>query len=858
MKKFIFLLFVFIIGSCSFAVEYNIHKLENGQTVVIQEVKSNPIVTIDTWIKTGSINETDKNNGVSHFLEHLLFKGTKKHPPGEFDNILETKGGITNAATSKDFTHYHITIPSKYFNLAMEMHADMLLNPLVPRKELEMERKVVLEEIAKDLNSPNALVYDNLNNMLYTLHPYKRKVIGKQEIIETITREEIMDYYHTYYTPSNMITIIVGDVNSENALNKVKENFTTEYKKPVKQVYPKEKMLTSQYRKTSTFPTESGYMLIGFRGVKIDDKDSYALDVLGTILGEGRSSIFYQSIKEQQQLAYSISASNSGYKDDGIFFISANFTPEKSEKVENAIFDEIKKVQKDGVTEAQLKLAKNIIEIDTHYARESISNIASEIGYTLVTANDIKYYQNYLDNIKKVTASDVKIAANKYLGVEKSAVSIVLPENNKEVKISNKTESEAKPELISQNYGIEKYRLSNDATVLINPNDVNDIIAISIFSKGGELTEKIPGTASMTASVLTKGTRKYSSAELAQILEDSGIKISPGIRSDAFTLNVLTTKKEYEKTLELLSEIVNNATFDDYEIEKSRNEKLNSIKKSRDNPLNLAIEGYKTLIFEGTPYSNSAKILEKTLPQVQREDIIAYYNKLFDPQNMVISINGNINKEETMAKLGKIFPSKNGQKFDYAKYSIPDLTSQKTATKEIKDLKTDWIIIGWQTPGVLNQKDYASLEIIDAILGTGMSSRLFKNLRVKEGLAYQLGSQFGPQVLKGSLIVFIGTNPENLEIAKSKLLNEVNRFKTEFVGTKELQDAKDKLIGQYIISLETNMDKASTMGWFETSGRGYEFGHDYEKLINSITVSDIIEVANKYFTNNYVLSVVKN
>ena len=166
--------------------------------------------------------------------------------------------------------------------------------------------------------------------------------------------------------------------------------------------------------------------------------------------------------------------------------------------------------------------------------------------------------------------------------------------------------------------------------------------------------------------------------------------------------------------------------------------------------------------------------------------------------------------------------------------------------------------MGWQTDGVNNLKDYATLEVINTILGTGMDSRLFKNLRDKEGLAYQIGSEFAPNVLKGAFITYIGTNPNNLECAKTKMLEEVFKFKTEFVSTKELKEAKDKIIGHYIIAQETNLDKATTIGWFETTGRGYEFNEEYKKLIESVTDSDIIEVANKYLNENYVISVVKD
>jgi len=862
MKKIFISLAIFCLTlSVAYAGDFNVYKLENGQTVVIDEVNTNPIVTIDTWIKTGSVNEDDKNNGVSHFLEHLFFKGSTNHAPGEFDKILETKGAINNAATSKDFTHYYITIPSKDFDLALEMHSDMLLNPLVPRKEMEKERKVVLEEIAKDLNSPGSIVYENLVKMMYKNHPYKRKVIGTKEIIENIPRDEIMAYYNRFYKPSNMVTVIVGDVNSNDVINKIRTNFNKSYEKVEKVTYPKEKQLTKQERTVEYFPVTSGYLLIGFRGVEIDDKDSYALDVLATILGEGRTSVFYKDIKENKQLAYSISASNTGFRDDGIFYISANFTPEKLERLEDEIFTQIEKIQKEGVTYDQLNTAQNMIERETFYERESISNIANEIGYTFVTTDDIKYYKNYLENIKKVTASDVRRVANKYLNRCQSAVSILLPEKKDEVKISFSPSQNGENKLIASYNNTEKYKLSNGTTLLYTDNEANDIVAISIFVKGGEFLETKPGTATLMNAVLLKGTNKYTKDELANLLEDNGIKINSSSGGDALTVTVLTTRNEYQKTLEILHEVLNNALLDDYEIDKAANEKLSKIKKNRDIPFNVAIEEYKTMIYEGSVYSNSTKILEKTLPNITKADVDKYYHSIFNPKNIVVSINGNVDKNLTLCAFSQMFnSSSSSEEIDYDKYSntIKPITTPKTSTKQIKDLKTDWIIIGWQAAGIENQKDWATLQVIDTILGTGMSSRMFKNIRDKEGLAYQLGSQYGANMLKGAFIMYIGTNPENLQKAKDKMFKEIYNLKREFVSTKELNDAKEKLIGRYILSQETNLDKASTIGWFEASNRGFDFDKNYTKLINSVTESDIIKVANKYFNDNYVLSIVKD
>lgn len=860
MKKFIIVAAILVCGNVVWASQAQMYKLDNGQTVVVQEVKNNPIVTIDTWIKTGSIDEEDSNNGVAHFLEHLFFKGTKTHEPGEFDKILETKGAITNAATSKDFTHYYITIPSKDFDLAMNLHGDMILHPLIPRKEMEKERKVVLEEISKDLNSPTKIMQDNLNSMLYTTHPYKRKVIGRSDVIETITRDQVLSFYNKNYSPSNMVTVIIGDVDANHAIEKTKEAFNAEYKKQTKTIYTKEAPLTKQQKKVEYLDTESGYMVIGFRGTPIDDKDSYALDVLATILGDGRSSVLNQVLKEKKRIAFSVDAGNSTFRDDGIFYISANYEPTKCKIVQDTIFNEIEKIQKNGVTDDQLKLAKNIIERSTYYSRESITNIATEIGYTMALTNDIKFYDTYLDNIKNVSKEDVKKVAEKYLGINRSAVSIVLPKSAKEVPVASLTQqAPATAELVSENAQTQKYKLSDGATMLYTPNNVNDIIAISIYAKGGQLAEQKAGTANLTATAMMRGTKNYTSLELSQVLEDNGIKIQPSASADAFVINVLTTKDEYDKTLELLNEVVNNATFEDYEIDKVKTEKLNTIKRNKDVPLQRAIEEYRDLIYQNSPYSISSKILEKNIPNITKEDIINYYNSIFAPKNLVISINGNIDKDKTIQDLNNIFkPKENTKNFDFAQYNskIPTVTTPRQTIQKVPTTETAWILLGWQTNGVLNEKDYATLQVIDSLLGSGMSSRLFKDLREQEGLAYQLGSGYSPNVLRGSFLLYIGTNPQTLDKAKSGLFAEITRLKTEYVGDKELQDAKEKLLGNYVIGLETNLDKASNIGWYEASTRGYEFKDKYEKLINSVTDSDIIEIANKYFTDDYILSIV--
>ena len=302
---------------------------------------------------------------------------------------------------------------------------------------------------------------------------------------------------------------------------------------------------------------------------------------------------------------------------------------------------------------------------------------------------------------------------------------------------------------------------------------------------------------------------------------------------------------------------MNKATFDDYEIEKKRSEILSKIRQKRDVPMNVALEEFKTLIFENSVYSHTNKILEKTLPQVNREDIIKYYNRVLDSKNVIISVNGNVETERFITEFGSILKDKKQPEFRFNNHKVTKLTSVKNISKTIDDLKTAWLFLGWQTSGVSDKKDFVTLKIINTILGSGMSSRMYKNLREQDGLAYQLGSVYNAKALGGYFMTYIGTNPESLEYSKTKIKQEIERLKMEFVSNTELKDAQERLKGGFIIALETNAEKAANTGNFEALGFGYDFLDTYIKMIDEVTASDIVRVANKYFNDIYIESTVK-
>ena len=868
MKKNIFIFIIALVFSLqgAFAGEKPVmKKLSSGQTVIVKQVTSNPIVTIDTWIKTGSVNENDSNTGVSHFLEHLFFKGTQKHPTGEFEKLLEAKGATTNAATSKDYTHYYITIPSKDFELALNLHADMLTHPLIPRKELEKERGVVLAEIARSTDIPSRILYNNLFKLIYSdsNHPYKREVLGTSKVIETITREEILDYFNKFYTPDKIYTVIVGNVDPNYAIQKTEEAFKTanaDYKKE-KIKYPKINFPTKKSEIIEEKDIASNYAILAFKIPKFDNsKEALALDVLSIVLGSGKSSKLNQALVENKQIANSISSNSSSYLQDGIFTISTNYKPEYETTIVKEIFGIIDNVKLGNITEAEIEKAKNIVETEAYYSRESIENISGEIGYSMLYWGNLDNLNTYVENIKKVTKKDVIKAAQKYLKEDNYYLSKVISKNTNTKEISDKkVKKTGEYKLIEEVGNIKKYLLANGAVLIIQKNNSNAIVAINVLSRGASHTSTTPASLMLASEIAREGTKNYTSDEIATYLDERGISMYFTKSSDNMEIKVKATKNRLSDALFMLKEITQNANFLTENIRKVKSANLDAIKNLEDNSLSLALDNFKKLAFEGSIYANNSEILKQDIPNVNKKTIKGDFKKTLDAKNLVISVVGNVDEKEIIDNFTDIFENGKENKIkitDFKKQNyVPAKNIEKTIKKEEKE--TAWLVLGYKTDGLENKKEIATLEVINSILGDGMSSRLFRNIRETHGIAYQTGSARIQNTLDGAFIAYIGTDKSNLSKAKTEILKEFANFKTSFVTQNELNEAKEKIIGQRVLALETNSANASKLVNDEANGRGLNYTKEFEEILKSVTQNDVINVANKYFSKPYIMVVVE-
>ena len=424
-----------------------IYERECGHKIVFA-YKRGSLINISSWVKTGSINENDENNGISHFLEHLMFKGTSKHKAGEFDRTLESKGAIVNAATWKDYTFYYVTIPKgndgTNFDITLDLHSDMILDPIIPEDEIgkpfnlgekvdiKRERHVVIEEIKMRKDQPWTKVYNQTNANLYKKHPYKRDVIGNEEIISSIKRETVLDYYKTHYTPNNITTIIVGDLNPDEVVPMVAKKFDfsnrMQCENPTYEIetqVPEAKTITS-YAQIST-----GFLMFGWLGaVASDVKTNTILEMIALILGQGQSSWLYQKLieKVENPIFNVISTDYYQFRDGGNFFIQGNFKAEQSDIALNQVKEQIEYLLKNGITEKELKKAKKKLKAGFAENSETVSDIGETIGFYMSVCNSLECVEEYIKIIEQITLDDVQKTAQKYLELDKAVISLLLPE----------------------------------------------------------------------------------------------------------------------------------------------------------------------------------------------------------------------------------------------------------------------------------------------------------------------------------------------------------------------------------------------------------------------------------------------
>ncbi|MDE5096095.1 MAG: pitrilysin family protein [Trichodesmium sp. St11_bin5] len=413
-----------------------VRQLPNGLTIIAEHLAVEA-VNLNIWLNVGSALESESINGMAHFLEHMVFKGTPKLPSGEFERLVEQKGGLMNAATSQDYTYFYITTAPKDFAKLAPLQWEILLNPSIADDAFEQERLVVLEEIRRSDDSPSRRCYQKVIETAFEKLPYRRPVLGPPEIISQLQTQQMRDFHQSLYKPSSMTATVVGNLPVEELIDIVTDSFTeanngkstSETLLPPNINFTPESPFTKIVRHEVVDEALQQPRLIMFWRVPglTELYETYALDVLATILGGGKTSHLVRDLREERGLVYSIGISNVSHRYQGLFYVSARLPEENLAEVEAAIAHHIYTIQQESVTDAEMQRIRKLVAKRFIFANETPSDRASLYSYYQSMVGDLGSAINYPQNIQAFESSDIQQAALKYLSVDAYGVAVFRP-----------------------------------------------------------------------------------------------------------------------------------------------------------------------------------------------------------------------------------------------------------------------------------------------------------------------------------------------------------------------------------------------------------------------------------------------
>lgn len=865
------IILVVIMSTSSVAAEElapHLHKtvLDNGLTVIVKEMPGTRVATVQIWVKAGSVYENEDEAGITHFIEHMIFKGTESRGPGELAGAIEKVGGRINAYTSYEYTVYHATLSSSHWGMAFEVLADAVMHSTFDQTELEREIQVVLEEVSMRYDRPNIMLFHELMATAYTRHPYRLPVIGNVESINNFSREKILDYIQKHYIPEKMMVVVAGDVRGHEVIAKAEEIMGQmaggepgTASLPVEPVQEKARYFVM---KDDILQPQ---MAIAIPISQFDSPDSPVLDVLAQIAGHGDTSRLYRALRDEKQLVYGINATAFTPTDPGMFEVSAVLDGSNMMPAFEATLAELFKMKYFSVTDEELQRAKRSLESDFIFNLERVEGQARVLGSFEMMTGDPRE-DDYLDKVRSVNHEDIKRVARKYFTRRTINVGFLLPADSsfepsqediestiaraEDTAIQSDSEAMLPHSYLSR---VHRFELGNGMILLVREDDTVPTVGIRAVFPGGlrEETVLTNGAFTFISELLPKGTRSMTANELAVAVADIAGTINGFSGKNTFGLKADFLARFFPEGLTLVRDVIREPAFDPLETEKVRPELLAQLKQQEDSLTSLAFQEFNSLLFSGHPYGLNNIGSEDAIKSFTASALKDIYYRHARSDKLVLAISGDVKAEETRDLVVRLFSdwqsaeSSAGQEIEEEILPPAELTGEKTS-EIIRDKEQVHLVIGFLGT-TLKDPDRFGLELLDTIL-SGQSGRLFTELRDRQSLAYSLSSfsLFGLDT--GAFGIYIGTSPEKREQAIKSVWQELNAIRETRVQEEELNRAKNILISQYELAMQTHSAQALELGLNETYDLGHDFGNRYIEAIKDIGASQVQEVARKYIT----------
>jgi len=817
--------------------------LPNGMTCLLKADATAPVVSIQIWVGTGAIHEQEYlGAGLSHAIEHMIFKGTPTRAPGDITREITDAGGRINAYTTLDRVVFHTDLPSRHWRVGFDALADSVMHADFPAEEWEQERNVILREFAMGKDDPDRVMNKLLWRTAFLKHPYRVPVIGVEDIFKTITREDLAAFFARHYVPDNMFLVIVGDVDLQTVKPVIEETFAPflpRRRAPV--ILPAEPRQIAPRVTRETGPYKVSRLTWAYRSVALDHPDAAALDVLANIAGQGRSSHFVKALVEEQRLAHELSVWSYTPGEPGLFGISATFDPELEDALLAAIGTEVAKLRNARFTRAELQKATRAVLTGELSALATMNGQAANYGSGQFYTGDPRFSETYIRQLQSITPEVLHRVAGQYLDDDARTVALLTPESATPTPTTAAATAESnKP---------RRLELANGIRLIVREDHKLPFVYFTVALRGGLLseTETDVGITAMMSELLLRGTRSRSREKIAETVENLGGHLSAYSGYNGFGLKAKCLSSDLAIFADLLSDCLLNPSFPEAEMAKQRELQIAAIERQEEQPMFLAQQALRGAIFAGHPYRWDRQGTRESVQGLTRKQLFQHHARHVISGNLVVSIFGNISEPEATAVAVKRFAAVPAGELPPVPH-VRAASSLPVRLEKVEPRQQAIVLAGFPSVSIFDPRNDA-LELLQTAM-SGLASDLSISIRAKRGLAYYVGAYQQAGIDPGMFVIYSGTRREAAVSVEALYRTEIQRVTKEGLREEELMSARNRIIADHEMRLQDNLNVALTCGLNELYGLGYDYDFATADRFNALTAEAVRAAAAGILSTN--------
>lgn len=813
--------------------------LDNGLVVLLKEDRSAPLVAIQYWVGAGSIHEGPQlGGGLSHYLEHMIFKGTATRGPARISQEIADAGGEINAYTSTDRTVFHATLPADRWQVGLEVLTDAVFRPAFPEDEWEREREVILREYDMGEDDPGRVLGRLTWETAFRVHPYRVPIIGWRDVLVTMNRNDLVAYHRRHYSPDNMILAVTGDIPAdemETAVRRLLEPVPRTAREPA--VIPAEPPQLAERMARKTGPYEVARLAWVFHTTDLANPDTPALDVLASAVGSGRSSPLVKRLREEGQIVLDVDAWSYTPKDPGLFGIGAEYEPDRESEVVAALREEVARWQTEPFDAARIEQARREVLVGAIQELSTMSGQAGAMASGEFYAGDPRHTETYLKQVSQVTPDDLRRVARQYLRPENGSWAILAPA---------KTVSAAPDRAAASDFDVQAFTLSSGLRVIVRDDPRLPIAYVSAVLGGGLLAESVgqAGISQLAADLLTRGTTRHTAAELAERLEAHAVSLSSFSGRNSYGLSAAGLADDLPLMLETVAECLLDSAFPDDELEKQRALQLAAIRREWERPMTHAHQMVRETFFPGHPYRYSPLGETGTVATLTREAVQAHHRKLIGASNLVLAVFGDV-RAAAVRELAETHFSALTANNAPTWPPLPSAPTEPVRLEKRLPFKQTVLVRAWPGIAIGDPREDAISVLMDAL--SGLSSELFISVRDQRGLAYYTGATQFSGPVGGLFIIYAGTTAEGLPEVEAQIDVQAARLARDGTEPDEFARAIEQLLAEQARAWQNNAGLAQQCALDELLGLGWRHALETPERLKRLEAPAVRSAAESIF-----------